>query len=330
MSGPSDNLQFEVTRDEADLRLDRLLARHSGIPRARLEVLAVRVDGVAARGKDRVDCGCRVEAEVRDRARDAPPADATLELDVVHVDADVIVVDKAAGMPVHAPRAAPTRGGTLVNALLARYPEIADLTATGPDMAAERPGVVHRIDRMTSGLLVVARSARALSSLGDQAASHAFDRVYAALCGGHLTTETGIIDAPIGRRAGARHLGVEAGGRAARSRYAVEAEWDRPAVSAVTVTLETGRTHQIRVHMSAIGHPVLGDTAYGGRETAGAERQMLHACHLGFTHPGSGAWVEFDSALPDDMRAVGETLGPPSRGSVPNDWLAPSVRPDNH
>jgi 23S rRNA pseudouridine1911/1915/1917 synthase len=257
-----------------------------------------------------------------------PDPDESLELEVLYEDADIVVVDKPAGLPVHPPRGAASRGGTLVNALLARFPEMARLgDASGHGPGSERPGIVHRIDRMTSGLLVVARSERGFAGLSRLVRGRALDRAYAALCGGRFSTESGVVDAPIGRKPGSRSLGVESGGRPARSRYEVEAEWVRPEVTAVSVILETGRTHQIRVHMRAIGHPVVGDPAYGGRMLPGAGRQMLHARHLGFAHPVTGDRLEFDSPVPADMSAVITSLGPPERGQVPTRWLGQGVQP---
>lgn len=328
MRGPTEEIEVTLGPDAEGHRLDSLVAVHAGIPRSRLEIVTLTVDGAAARGKDRVGAGSRIRASYRDRAGDIPDPDASLDIEVVYEDDDVVVVDKPAGVPVHPPRGAPSRGGTLVNALLARYPDMAaGGRHTFPGAGTERPGIVHRIDRMTSGLLVVARSARAFEGLSGQVRRRGMDRVYAALCGGRFSTASGVIDAPVGRRPGSRRLEVEANGKPARSMYAVEAAWGRPEVTAVSVTLETGRTHQIRVHMRAIGHPVVGDPSYGGRILPGADRQMLHAAHLGFEHPVSGEPLAFDSPVPADMAGVLRTLGPPERGEIPSRWLAQRIQP---
>lgn len=328
MRGPTEQIEVTLGPDAEGRRLDSLVAGCVGVPRSRLEIVTLTVDGVPARGKDRAGVGSRLRASYRDLAGDVPDPDESLDIEVVYEDDDVVVVDKPAGMPVHPPRGAPSRGGTLVNALLARYPDMAPRGAdTSPGPGTERPGIVHRIDRMTSGLLVVARSTRAFERLSGQVRRRELDRVYAALCGGRFSTDSGVIDAPIGRRPGSRHLEVDAAGKPARSMYAVEAVWVRPEVTAVSVTLDTGRTHQIRVHMRAIGHPVVGDPPYGGRILPGADRQMLHATHLGFEHPVTGEPLAFDSPAPADMAEVLRALGPPDRGEIPARWLAQRTQP---
>jgi 23S rRNA pseudouridine1911/1915/1917 synthase len=241
-------------------------------------------------------------------------------VDVVWADDDVVVVDKPAGLAVHPPAGDPARGGTLMSGLLDRFPEIA---ALADDSCRERPGIVHRIDRGTSGLLVVARTPVALASLRGQIAAHSTDRVYAALVAGAFEATSGAVDAPIGRRSGHRTMSVTADGRPSTSRYRVEAAWDRPEVTAVSVELETGRTHQIRVHMRAIGHPVVGDQPYGGRMLLGATRQMLHAHRLAFTHPRTGDRCSFVSPLPADLRAVLARAGTPVSGEIPAAWTSP-------
>jgi 23S rRNA pseudouridine1911/1915/1917 synthase len=254
----------------------------------------------------RVAAGDRVEVELPEPSRVLPAPDPTIAVDVVHEDADVIVIDKPPGLVVHPGAGNPT--GTLVNALLARYPELAGVGE------ADRPGIVHRLDAGTSGLLVVARTPTAYASLVDQLAGRAVTREYDALVSGRVEADEGVVDAPIGRspREPTR-MAVRAEGRDARTRYSVVSRWMEPAArSRLACTLETGRTHQIRVHLAAIGHPVVGDARYGGPPgPAALARPHLHAARLAFVHPTSGEPVRFVSPLPADLRAVLAALGSP-------------------
>ena len=222
---------------------------------------------------------------------------------MVHADADVIVVDKPAGLVVHP--GAGNEGGTLVNGLLHAFPELA---AVG-DPA--RPGIVHRLDRGTSGLLVVARTPAAYDALVGQLSRREVERRYAALVWGVPESGAGLVDAPVGRSPrDPTRMAVVAGGRDARTRYEVRTAFERPASALLTCRLETGRTHQIRVHLAAIGHPVVGDATYGGARAALAlDRPFLHAEQLAFDHPTTGARLSFASALPADLEAVLATLG---------------------
>jgi 23S rRNA pseudouridine1911/1915/1917 synthase len=212
------------------------------------------------------------------------------ELRIVHVDEELAVVDKPAGLVVHP---APShRGTTLVDVL-------GELLGGGAD--PERPGIVHRLDKDTSGLLVVARSDEAHAALQAQVRRREVERVYLALARGRLGSRTGTIDAPIGRAAKQRHRMAVSGAasRQARTHFAV-----LELLSAETyleARLETGRTHQIRAHFAAIGHPLAGDSTYGGERKYGLERQFLHAHRLAFTHPASGERLTFVSELPDDL-----------------------------
>ena len=226
-------------------------------------------------------------------------AEQGIELTVIHEDDDVLVIDKPAGLVVH-PGAGNTTG-TLVHGLLARYPELADV---GDPI---RPGIVHRLDRDTSGLMVVARTAPALEALGVAMRRRAITRRYRALAWGQVAEPRGLIDAPIARspREPTR-MAVVVGGREARTAYEVLARYDLPVeVTELRCVLETGRTHQIRVHLRALGHPVVGDPRYGGdRASLPVGRQFLHAEHLAFRHPLSGEQLAFDSPLPDDLAAA--------------------------
>jgi 23S rRNA pseudouridine1911/1915/1917 synthase len=294
-------------------RIDRIVAMLCGVSRAAATTLieqgAVVVDGtVVASGKQRGHAGQTLAVTV---AVAGPPLaanpDDRVEVPVVHADEAVVVVDKPAGLVVHP--GAGNRDATMVNGLLARYP---DLAGVGPD--PQRPGIVHRLDAGTSGLLVVARTDAAYAALVRQLASRTATREYLALVWGVPETRRGAVDAPIGRSArDPTRMVVSASGRPARTAYEVERAWAVPEVSLLRCRLETGRTHQIRVHLAAIGHPVVGDARYGGlRAGIDAERPMLHAAALAFDHPVTHQRVRFTSPIPPDMAAVIESLGPPS------------------
>jgi 23S rRNA pseudouridine1911/1915/1917 synthase len=296
----------------AGVRLDRVVALLTGLSRsAAASVIAqgaVHVDGrIERRRSIPVAAGSRLEVDLARVPEAAPPApEPEVEVPVVFVDPDLIVVDKPWDVVVH-PGAGRSRG-TLVGALLARFPEVGQLATPGsPD--ATRPGIVHRLDRGTSGLLVVARTPRALRSLRDQLARRHVTRRYVALVHGQLEHDRGLIDAPLGRspRRPTR-MGVVVGGREARTNYTVLARLDEPVPSTVVVaTLETGRTHQLRVHFSAIGHPVVGDETYGradGRIALPKGRFFLHAFELGFDHPADGRWMRLRSPLPAELGSV--------------------------
>jgi 23S rRNA pseudouridine1911/1915/1917 synthase len=211
---------------------------------------------------------------------------------VVHLDEALAVIDKPAGLVVHP---APShRGPTLVD-------QLSELLGGGDP---ERPGIVHRLDKDTSGLLVVARTEEAQKALAAQVAGREVDRVYLALARGQLESRTGTIDAPIGRarRTRTRMAVSGAGAREATTHFTVlELLADD---SYLEVKLETGRTHQIRAHFAAIGHPLIGDPTYGGGEAYGLKRQFLHAHRLGFRHPSSEQRLDFTSDLPEDLRAA--------------------------
>jgi 23S rRNA pseudouridine1911/1915/1917 synthase len=293
-------------------RLDRAVAILADVSRAVSAALiaggAVRVDGaVVVAGKTRLATGARVTIDTDAIPASAPPRpDASIEFTVVHADADVVVVDKPAGLVVHP--GAGNADGTLVNGLLARFPDIA---ALGGGDTEERPGIVHRLDAGSSGLLVVARTEAARESLLAQFASHTAERRYVALVWGVPAAAHGIVDAPIGRDpADPTRMAVVADGRRARTEYeVVERLGDGADTTLLTCRLETGRTHQIRVHLAAVGHPLVGDTTYGERRsTLGLDRPFLHAAELSFDHPASGARITFRSELPADLATLLERL----------------------
>lgn len=294
-------------------RVDRAVAVLTGLTRSEVAALVaaggVRLGGrgVATRSR-RVAEGDELEIVVADEPASPPglQADPSVEAAVVHVDDDVIVVDKPAGLVVHP--GAGQREGTLVQGLLARFPDLASI-GVGEQ---ERPGVVHRLDKGTSGLLVVARTPAAYARLVSQLRRREVERVYRALVWGEVGAASGLIDAPVGR--GVRdptRMAVSPRGKEARTRYRVEGRYREPApATLLECRLETGRTHQIRVHLAAIGHPVVGDARYRGtRPGLSLGRPFLHAAALAFDHPTTGDRLSFSSPLPADLVAVLDRLG---------------------
>jgi 23S rRNA pseudouridine1911/1915/1917 synthase len=214
-------------------------------------------------------------------------------LRVVHVDDRLAVVDKPAGLVVHP---APSHAGpTLVD-------ELAEILGGGAD--PERPGIVHRLDKDTSGLLVVARDDAAHAALQEAVRAREVERVYLALAQGRLVSRTGTIDAPIGRAAKQRHRMAVSGAASREARTHFTVLELLAAETFLEARLETGRTHQIRAHFAAIGHPLVGDSTYGGEERYGLTRQFLHAHRLAFEHPATGEAMDFRSELPADLAAA--------------------------
>jgi len=289
--------------DRAGERADALLARLTpGLTRSAaqrlLEAGAATLNGRPVKKNDRPAPGDELELELPEpEPVDAAPQD--IPLDVVYEDADVIVVNKPVGMVVHPAPGHPD--GTLVNALLYRC---------GPSLSgingALRPGVVHRIDRDTSGLVIAAKNDRAHLALAAQLQDHTLARTYEAVAIGNFRACSGTVDAPIGRcPADRKKMAVDRrNGRPAVTHWSVLARY--PGYTHLECRLETGRTHQIRVHMAHTGHPLLGDPVYGGirKNWPGLAGQCLHARRLRFIHPSTGEPVELECPLPDWFRAV--------------------------
>ncbi|MDQ1518116.1 MAG: rRNA synthase [Actinomycetota bacterium] len=293
--------EFAVPASLAGERIDRAVALLTGWSRADVAVLveegAVRVGGQPVAKSRRLAEGEEVEVE-GEPEEDAPPVAEPVEFAVVHADDDVVVVVKPAGLVVHPGAGHET--GTLASGLLHRYPEIATV---GDPM---RPGIVHRLDRDTSGLMVVARSPRAYVALTAALAAREIERRYLALAWGRFDARRGTIDAPIGRSATRRtRMAVREAGKDARTGYEVLTQYEHPVCALVECRLETGRTHQIRVHLGAIGHPVVGDGTYGGdRNPLQPGRPFLHAHSLALIHPVTGQRLEFSDPLPPELAAV--------------------------
>ncbi|MGZ4692821.1 MAG: RluA family pseudouridine synthase [Acidimicrobiales bacterium] len=291
----------------AGQRVDRVVAMITGISRAEVAALVARGkvsvdDQVVTARSQRVEEGAHVHADLDElvaAAEHAMDAEPDVPVTVVHADEHLIVVDKPAGLVVHP--GAGNRQGTLVQGLLAHYPELAGI---GGD--PDRPGIVHRLDKGTSGLLLVARSPEAYTALVAQLQAHEVERRYLALVWGELDALSGMIDAPIGRSAREpTRMVVSTRGKEARTRYEVVSTFTEPVtVSLLECRLETGRTHQIRVHLTAIDHPVVGDARYGGaRSSFPVERPWLHAAALHLDHPITGEPMDFESPLPADLEA---------------------------
>ena len=307
-----ETLEFTAAPADAGQRLDRWLAGQAGAPsRSALQGLMeagfVRRNGAPANKKDKLAAGDRITLTLPDpQPIEAQPQD--IPLDIVYEDDHLLVVNKPKGMVVHPAPGNPD--GTLVNALL--YHCRGRLSGVG---GAIRPGIVHRIDKDTSGLLVVAKDDLTHQGLSEQMAVHAIHRVYHAVVYGNIRQDTGTIEAPIGRDPRDRkRMAVTPGqGKRACTHWQVLARFGR--FTLLACRLETGRTHQIRVHMAHIGHPLAGDPVYGPRSVIRElQGQCLHAKELGFRHPVTGQEMRFDSPLPAYFTTFLERLRKEHRG----------------
>jgi len=290
---------LRVAARDAGLRLDKVVAGLVGVSRAVAATLVANGDATlnarTAKGNTRVDVDDWIVVWITAPAGLVP---TPMPIEIAYGDESVLVVNKSAGRVVHP--GAGHDSDTLVNGLVYQYEDLAEL---GED---RRWGLVHRLDKDTSGLLMVARTPAAFDSLRSQMSARKVERVYTALVHGPLQSSAGTVDAPIGRDPQRPiRMAVVRGGRVARTHYQVTERWDGHDL--LRVTLDTGRTHQIRVHLQSIGHPLVGDPVYGDRRTSVADpgRVWLHATTLAFRHPVSNEEIRVAAPIPRDL---GETL----------------------
>ncbi|MFQ6108584.1 MAG: RluA family pseudouridine synthase [Candidatus Aminicenantales bacterium] len=302
--------EYLVNADEENQRLDVFLAeRISGISRSQIQRLIdqekVWVNGHHMRPSHKLRAGDRVELEYELSPSPAIQPEP-ISLNIIHKDKHILVLDKPAGIVIH-PGTGVSRG-TLVHGLLHHFPEIAGI---GPE---ERPGIVHRLDKETSGVMVVAMSQEAYSSLQHQFKQRMVKKIYTGLVWGKMPQKSGKITWSIGRhpKHGERISIKTRKPRTAETHYSVEKEWKR--FTLLSIRPMTGRTHQIRVHLAAAGHPLVGDQRYGRRKMKqGCPRLFLHASSLGFIHPGTEKPVKFSSPLPDDLKGFCDRIDENSR-----------------
>ncbi len=290
-------------------RIDAYLAENTAFTRSKLQGLikngAVEKNGKPVKPNADVKAGDVIRLSVPRENGDPAPEPEDIPLDVVYEDDDLAVINKPKGMVVHP--APGNSSGTLVNALLYRF---GTLSGSGGDA---RPGIVHRIDKMTSGLLVVAKNDASHEALAKQFATHSAHREYLCLVHGNLREDDGTVDAPIGRhKTDRKRMAVTEDGRRAVTHWHVLERFGTETL--LDVRLETGRTHQIRVHMAYIKHPILGDEVYGsGASKLGIVGQALHGYRLTFVHPRTGETMTFTAPLPDEFKSALKKLG----GTVP-------------
>ena len=303
-------LNLDVPGSLDDIRIDRVIAMLTGLSRSEASDIVASGsvtlnDKVVTKSATAVVEGQRLVAVVPAPDSGVVEPEADVNVDVVRDDVDFAVINKAPGQVVHP--GAGQRHGTLVAGLLARFPEMQALAAQGL-CDPLRPGIVHRLDKGTSGLLVIAKTPEGYLHLSHQLAERLMERTYIGLVEGHVSEDRGVVDAPIGRSTRTPTLmAVRADGRAARTGYEVLARIDKPhAVSLLQLQLDTGRTHQIRVHLATIGHPVVNDPRYGHRrdKRLAQDRFFLHSTTLTFAHPRTEESVSTSVSLPEDLRAL--------------------------
>ncbi len=294
---------YSFIAEKAGVRLDKYVSEKcSELSRTHAQKLIadgyITVNDRVVKVGLKLDIGDRLDIIIPPTAP-SPLLPESIPLNIIYEDDDLLVVDKPAGLTVHPAPGHPDH--TLVNAILSHVPELAEVSTS------IRPGIVHRLDKDTSGLMLVAKNDQAQLELMHQFETRSVVKGYQALVKGHLTPEDGIIEASIGRDPGNRkRMAVVAEGRAARTQYHVIKYMGD--YTLLEIKTETGRTHQIRVHLKAIGFPVMGDEIYGVK-AAFLSRQFLHACRLGFTLPSSGEYVEFTSELPADLTQALREIG---------------------
>ncbi len=297
------SIELTVPPEKAGQRLDAFIAGETSFSRSAVQRMIdsgdVLLNMKEAPSKAKVKAGDEVSVTPpMPEITDILPQD--IPLDIVYQDADIAVINKPKGMVVHP--AAGNPDGTLVNAIMYH---IKDLSGIGGEV---RPGIVHRIDRMTSGLLVIAKNDKAHVFLSDQLKTHAVSRVYYALCEGNFREDSGTVDAPIARhRTDRKKMAVDPNGRSAVTHWRVLERFGD--MTLLRVELETGRTHQIRVHMAYIKHPIVGDEVYGhAKNSLGIVGQALHAGELRLTHPATGEEMVFTAPLPEEFANALEKL----------------------
>jgi len=296
--------KFIVDSYSEDLRLDIYLSENiKDKSRSYIQNLIksgkVLINGNIKKGSYKLKLNDEVEVEIPENEKlNVEPEN--IPIDIVYEDSDVIVVNKPQGMVVHP--APGNYSGTLVNALLYHCTDLSGINGV------LRPGIVHRIDKDTSGILVVAKNDMAHKKLAEQLKEHSMNRIYNALVEGVLKEDTGTIDKPLGKHPNQRiKMAVVKDGRRAVTHYKVLNRYKNNTL--IECKLETGRTHQIRVHMSSIGHPIVGDPVYGySKQKFKLEGQMLHAKKLGFIHPATNKYMEFDSELPEYFKKIIEII----------------------
>jgi 23S rRNA pseudouridine1911/1915/1917 synthase len=306
MTKEGTTIELLVAKDAARLRLDQFLARElPKYSRSRLQQLVrkefITLNGSPARPRDLVHKGDRVEVNEPppEKSDNQPEA---IPLEILYEDEDLIVINKPAGLVVHP--GAGHREHTLVNALLHHFPTLSGIGGK------ERPGIVHRLDKETSGCLVVAKNDEAHRGLSEQFEQRTVEKIYLALVAGRMRKNTGTVEETIGRHPVDRQrMSTDSRrGREAKTDYRVLSSSDE--VSLVECKLHSGRTHQVRVHLQHLRHPVLGDKIYGKKRAGVFPRQMLHAWKLGFQHPRTGEWKNFEAVLPKDFEETVKSLRP--------------------
>ena len=307
MTDQLNEIEYVVTEALAGERVDRVISFFSGLSRSKVSELIskglIQKNGIPVRkGSEKTsDRDLLLFPNPEDIISNHLEADSSVQFSVVFEDDHVVVVEKPSGLVVHP--GAGRENGTLANGLLAAYP---DMKGVGEE---NRLGLAHRLDKGTSGLLLVARTNNALENLKKQMENREIGRQYFAILCGHLSSDKGLIEAPLGRDPkNPLKRTVTQDGKDARTRYQVKERYDHPIkVTTVECILETGRTHQIRAHFSAINHPVLGDKIYGGKQLAHKDiRPALHAEKIDFKHPATGKKLSFVSHLPTDLIEIRE------------------------
>ena len=296
-----DDLVFVIPEGVTDMRIDKAIALETHLTRSVIAEMFdsgnVLLNGRSVKRSEKIAVGDEITLTYLQKSPDVViPQD--IDIDVIYEDDQLLVINKKAGMVVHPGAGNPD--STLVNALVFRYPDIVEVGQ------AHRPGIVHRLDSGTSGLLVVAKCNEAYEKFVEMFSTHNVDRQYIALVWGKFDTTSGIIDAAIGRSTTrVTKMAIRDDGKHARTHYSVNKYYEASDVSLIDISLETGRTHQIRVHCASISHPIVGDKTYGGyRQNLECPRPFLHAHTLRFVHPVTSERMEFSTPLPKDLVAV--------------------------